>query len=236
MFDDQRVRLLATLDEAHDAYYREAIFAGPSLHFHLRALEAAQARDFERFVEYLYSVLASWGMHRMGSGGSKMREFHEFHGSLRIVWPMALQLRDKLPSTLNESDWSTLREVFRRISCMASGTSLVGNSKVMAHLLPNLIPPIDREYTLKFLFRHGRIANGIEVEWKKLEQILTGFFYPVAQLPFFQQKAEQWVAQKDRFKWDTSALKVADNLVIGLSKMTNGKTIASVDQPPVTCA
>jgi hypothetical protein len=236
MFDDQRARLLATLDGAHDAYYREVIFGGPSLHFHLRALEAAQAGDFERFVEYLYAVLASWGMHRMGPGGSKMREFDEFHGSLRIVWPIALQLRDKVPSALNDSDWSTLREVFCRIRCMASDTSLVGNSKVMAHLLPNLIPPIDREYTLKFLFRHGRIANGIEVEWKKLEQILSGFFYPVAQQPFFQQKVEQWLAQEDRFKWDTSALKIADNLVIGLSKMTDGEAIASVDPPPARCA
>jgi hypothetical protein len=65
MFDDQRNRLLAALDEAHDAYYRAAVFAGPSLYFHLRTLEAAGTQDFERFTEYLYAVLASWGMHRM---------------------------------------------------------------------------------------------------------------------------------------------------------------------------
>jgi len=29
MFDDQRNRLLAALDEARDAYYRAVVFAGP---------------------------------------------------------------------------------------------------------------------------------------------------------------------------------------------------------------
>jgi hypothetical protein len=223
MFDDQRNRLLGALDAAHDAYYRAEIFGGPSLHFHLRSLEAARAQDFERFAEYVYAVLASWGMHRMGPGGSKMREFEEFRASLQVVWPAALRLQDKTPGNLNESDWPDLKTVFCGIRCMASGTSLVGNSKVMAHLLPHLIPPVDREYTLKFLFGNGQIRNGIEVEWKKLVQILEGFFYPVAQFPLFQSKAESWLAHNDRFKWDTSHLKILDNLVIGFSKMVRAE-------------
>ena len=234
MFDDQQNRLLAALAAAHDTYYRAEVFGGPSLHFHLRSLEAARAQDFERFVEYVYAVLASWGMHRMGFGGSKMREFGEFYSSLRLVWPIALQLHEKTPSSLGASDWSSLRAVFCGIRCMASGTSLVGNSKVMAHLLPKLIPPVDREYTLKFLFRHGRITNGIEVEWKKLVQILNGFFYPVAQSPLFQPKAEEWLMHNDRYKWDTSPLKIVDNLVIGLSKMVRAKQAATGDAPQAT--
>jgi hypothetical protein len=226
MFDDQRNRLLAAMDEAHDAYYRAVVFAGPSLHFHLRSLEAGRAQDFERFAENLYAVLASWGMHRMGPGGSKMREFGEFQTSLRLVWPIALQLRDKEPRSLTESDWNSLKKIFSEIRCMASGTSLVGNSKVMAHLLPKLIPPVDRQYTLKFLFRHGQITNGIEAEWEKLLEILNGFFYPIAQSPLFQHKAGEWLTQSDRFKWDTSALKIVDNLVIGLSKTIRGEQVA----------
>jgi hypothetical protein len=230
MFDDQRNRLLAALDEAHEAYYRAAVFAGPSLYFQLRTLEAARAQDFERFVEYLYAVLASWGMHRMGPGGSKMGEFGEFHSSLKIVWPIALSLKEKTPSSLTESDWSGLREVFCGIRCMASGTSLVGNSKVMAHLLPKLVPPVDREYTLKFLFGRGDITNGIDIEWKKLRQVLEGFFYPIGQSSVFQPKAKEWLDLPDRYKWDTSPLKIVDNLVIGLSKMSR------VDQGATTLA
>jgi hypothetical protein len=165
---------------------------------------------------------------------AKMREFDEFHASLRLIWPITLQLRDKEPSTLTEGDWDSLRKVFCGIRCMASGTSLVGNSKVMAHLPPQLMPPVDREYTLKFLFRHGQIANGIAVEWEKLVQILNGFFYPIAQSAIFQHKAEEWLTQNERFKWDTSALKIVDNLVIGLSKTVRREQDARDDVPQAT--
>jgi hypothetical protein len=99
MFDDQQNRLLTALDAAHEAYYRQEVFDGLSLHFHHKSLEAARAQDFERFVESVYAVLPAWGMHRMG-GGPKMMEFAEFHSSLRVVWPIALQLQEKTPSTL----------------------------------------------------------------------------------------------------------------------------------------
>lgn len=234
MFDDQRNRLLAALEEAHSAYYQAAVFGGPSLHFHLKSLEAARYQDFERFAEYVYALLASWGMHRMGPGGSKMREFGEFHSSLKRIWPVALQLQEATPSNISESDWSNLRTVFCGIRCMASGTSIVGNSKVMAHLLPKLIPPVDREYTLKFLFRHGQIKNELDAEWKKLVQILEGFFYPLAHSPLFQAKAEEWLAQANQFKWDTSPLKIADNLVIGLSKMVRAAQVSPRYAPQAT--
>jgi hypothetical protein len=234
MFEDQRNRLLTSLDAAHDAYYRAEIFGGPSLHFHLRSLEAARAQDFERFAEYVYAVLASWGMHRMGPRGSKMGEFEEFRASLQTAWPAVLRLQERAPSDLNETDWSDLKTVFCKIRCMASGTSLVGNSKVMAHLLPHLISPVDREYTLKFLFRNGQITNGIEVEWKKLVQILEGFFYPIAQSSLFQSKAEIWLTHNDPFKWDTSPMKIVDNLLIGLSKMARAEQVATGSTPRVT--
>lgn len=234
MFEDQRNRLLTSLDAAHDAYYQAEIFGGPSLHFHLRSLEAARTQDFERFAEYVYAVLASWGMHRMGPGGSKMREFEEFRASMQVVWPAALRLQEKAPGDLNETDWSDLKTVFCKIRCMASGTSLVGNSKVMAHLLPRLIPPVDREYTLKFLFRNGQITNGIEVEWKKLVRILEGFFYPIVQSSVFQSNAEIWLTCNDAFKWDTSPMKVVDNLVIGLSKIARAEVVATGNAPQAT--
>jgi hypothetical protein len=219
MFEDQQSRLLNALDTAHEAYYRAETFGGPSLHFDLRSLEAARAQDFECFAEYVYAVLTSWGMHRMGPGGSKMRDFEEFRASLQLVWPIALQLQEKTSGSLRESDWSNLKTVFCGIRCMASGTSLVGNSKVMAHLLPHLIPPVDRAYTLKFLYRNSQITNGIEVEWMELVEILKGFFYPFSRSPLFQSKAEGWLVQNDRFKWDTSHLKILDNLMIGFSNM-----------------
>ncbi len=219
MFDNQRRSLLSRLDEAHDAYHLAEPFRGPSAYFHIRALEAARAQNFEKFVEYAYAMLAAWGMHRMGKGGSKMREFEDFQTSPIAVWPNALVLQTRTPTALSAADWSLVKEVFCGVRCMASGTSLVGNSKVMAHLLPNLIPPVDREYTLKFLFGKNTIKNAIESEWRMLEQILNEFFYPILSSQRFQTKATEWLANTRWRSWDTSELKIVDNLVVGLAKI-----------------
>jgi hypothetical protein len=55
---------------AHLTYYRAGIFTGPSLPFHLGALEAGKGADLSRFAESVYALLAAWRMHRMGRGGS----------------------------------------------------------------------------------------------------------------------------------------------------------------------
>ena len=219
MFDGQQTELLTNLESAHGMYYQARTFGGPSLHFHLRSLESSQAKNFDRFSEHVYALLASWGMHRMGPGGSKMKEFDEFSDSLQKVWPAALLLQEKTPDSLSDTDWDSLKAVFFGIRCMASSTSLVGNSKVMAHLIPNLIPPVDREYTLNFLYGNGQITNGLEVEWNILSTILRGFFYPIEKSPAFLSKTAEWLAHKKQYAWDTSHLKIIDNLIIGYTKM-----------------
>jgi len=222
-FECQRTQLLGNLDDAHDAYYKAAVFGGPSLHFHLRALAAAQAKDLVSFSEAAYAMLASWGMHRMGRGGAKMCEFDEFAESLRVVWKLVLKLQAKLPDDLNDNDWNGLADIFFGIKAMATGTSLVGTSKVMAHALPKLVAPVDRQYTLTFLFGSGHISNNMEAEWTTLRDILQHFFYPVSASNTFVRKAKAWMTQLAKFRWDTSPLKVVDNLLIGFQKRTSAE-------------
>jgi len=228
MFDNQKSRVLGTLDAAHATYYKNETFGGPSLYFHLQSLKAAREQQFDQFAEYTYAMLSSWGMHRMGSGGSKMREFGDFHSSLNAVWPLAIQLQGKTPGELTESDWEGLKNLFCGIRCMATATSLVGNSKVLAHLLPDLVAPVDREYTLTFLFGNKQITNDLQGEWLKLKQILQGFFHPVAQDPLFRAKAHEWLTHSNRFKWDTSQLKILDNLVIGVESLSRAEKKAAM--------
>jgi hypothetical protein len=145
MFEAHRERLLQSMNVAHAAHYRAETFGGPSLCFHLRALESGKNADLGQFAESAYALLAAWGMHRMGRGGSKMREFEDFKSSLKPLWPIVLRLQEATLENLDEAGWQGMREVFCGVRCMASGTSLVGNSKVMARALPNLVAPVDRE-------------------------------------------------------------------------------------------
>jgi len=50
----------------------------------------------ERFIEYIYATLASWGMHRMGPGSSKMEDYDKFkfsvdpYGQLPVFGPLPI--------------------------------------------------------------------------------------------------------------------------------------------------
>ena len=54
-------------------------------------------------------------MHRMGRGGSKMREFEDFEASLKPLWPAVLRLQQATPENLSEAGWREMSEVFRGI-------------------------------------------------------------------------------------------------------------------------
>ena len=238
MFENKRQLLLANLDVAYAAYHKAEVFGGPSLYFHQEALSAGRRGDLVAFTEKVYAVLTAWGMHRMGQGGSKMCDYAEFKKSLAQVWPAIQELQKLTVTELTTSSWCQLRDVFCRIRCMSSRISLVGNSKVMAHALPNLVAPVDREYTLTFLYGHGRITCDLEQEWRTLKQILQEFFHPLLSSELFGSKLQQWTQPAPR-PWDSSPLKILDNLVIGWMKYTRESSPAeaaalAVDQQSVT--
>lgn len=211
-------QVLENADRYHRQYYAVKTFGGPSLHFHRRALMLEGRMSSAAQSELIYGVLASWGMHRMGKGGAKMLPFDKFQTSVQAVTAMVTRARRITPGAVSGEDWNILQSIFKAIRVMASETSIVGNSKVMAHLIPNAVAPVDREYTLKFLFRNGNITNDLDKEWLLFRKIHEEFFYPIANDPTFRSMAAQWIADQCKWPWDTSILKVVDNLVIGAMK------------------
>jgi hypothetical protein len=214
-----RVRdVLENAERYYAAYHAAETFGGPSLYFHQRALETRHAPASLHHLEYAYATLAAWGMHRMGSGGSKMCAFGDFKASVERLNDRILRAQSLNPAMMTEEGWATLKEIFTGLKVMASRTLLVGNSKVMHHMLPNVVPPIDREYTLRYLCGNTMFANDPEKEWLTMRSLISGFFIPVATDEAFVAKARQWIAAKP--PWDTSVMKVIDNLLIGARKTT----------------
>ncbi|MBI4843066.1 MAG: hypothetical protein HY809_01915 [Nitrospirae bacterium] len=154
----------------------------------------------------------------MGKGGSKMQHFDVFRQSIVSIQDMLSEAQKYDFREMNNQKWAILEQTFKSIKVMASGTSLVGNSKVMHHMLPNIVPPIDREYTLRFLRGNTNITNGLDSEWLLMRGIIENFFIPVASDKDFESKATGWIACGDDYLWDTSIIKVVDNLVIGSRK------------------
>ena len=150
-----------------------------------------------------------------------MQSFASFEKSIAAVRLEIEKLQQAVPQNLSLSDWQKLERVFKEIKVMASGTTIVGNSKVLAHLIPNLVAPIDREYTLNYLFGSKMFKNGLEREWHLMRKIHEEFYYPISYNEIFQNKARTWASNSEAFPWDTSMLKIIDNLVIGAMRKKN---------------
>jgi len=217
-YEDKVREILANAEKYHDAYYKAETFRGPSLYFHQRALATRNPPVSFTHLEYVYATLASWGMHRMGRGGSKMQSFSTFFQSVEPLNDRIAEAQSFDFHEMTDIKWAVLKEIFQDVKVMASGTTLVGHSKVMHHMLPNVIPPIDREYTLWFLYGNTTIKNDLENEWFLLKEIISEFFIPVASDREFHSKARRWMARSEDYPWDTSVFKVVDNLVIGSKK------------------
>ncbi len=198
-----------------NAFATAKLFTGPSLHFHERTLQhlrdhrsAVRAVRDEHYLEALYATLTAWGMHRMGPGNTKLIGFSEFCRTLAENGDQAAELEeycilDPVPSEVTRRLYSLAKRV--RIS--PARTYLVSSSKVLHHLLPKLVPPIDNEYTLSF-FLHSVILNG-----DNDESVLATIF------PYFNELGQ---AQASFIRglvghgyMNTSASKVLDNGIVG---------------------
>lgn len=210
--------IITYAEKYHKAYYDAERFSGPSLYFHRRSLEMSNSDNFELYLEYIYATLTSWGMHRMGTSGPKMQNFDVFKESILKIKDTIGEAKKVNYYNVTKSDWQLLKNIFRGIKIMKSRTSIVGNSKVMAHMVPNIVPPIDRAHTLEYLKGNKNIRNGIDYEWKLMKEIISEFFIPVAKDTEFVKKTNAWIANQPDYPWDTSVFKVIDNLVIGKRK------------------
>jgi hypothetical protein len=212
------LEIVAHAEQYHEAFYAAQTFHGPSLYFHRRALEHDE--DFTRRLERIYATLAAWGMHRMGKGGSKMLPFEDFQSSVMPLKDLISEATGIKVGEIGDGHWEKIKYLFCHIKVMKSGTSIVGNSKVMAHLLPNIVPPIDREHTLRLLIGNTNIVNNLDREWQLMREVISRFFIPVSVNPEFQVTAKKWIADQTSFPWDTSVPKIIDNLIIGARKLS----------------
>jgi hypothetical protein len=204
---------------ANFAYYlgefeRRGVFGGPSVHFHVRAIERRLTHDNVRsaiaddeLLELVYAMLASWGMHRMGPKGAKLVEFDPFCESIRRQAEILEELEPLTITDLDDVD-GVVDTIWRAISgahLSASGTQVVAGTKALHHLLPDLIPPVDREYTIRFFHENKMMNMGDEAAFREV--------YPA--LAEIASRAGDNLKVNDRSPMNTSPTKIIDNAIIG---------------------
>jgi hypothetical protein len=211
-------RLNGEFEASLNVFESSGKFSGPSVYFHQKTLtRLAYFRSLndvlqdDLFFDYLYATLASWGMHRMGSGGAKLCEMGRFRGSIekQIVKILALQglkideIRvDQLPQVSSQV-W----EIIQNLEAGTQGVKIVAGSKVLHHILPELVPPIDREYTLNFFYSNKNINRPEKTIFLEL---FTQFHYlAITQRNVIARMIRQGGCM------NTSTTKVIDNAIVG---------------------
>jgi hypothetical protein len=207
-WDHLATDLALNCETYHNDYYEGKKFSGPSLHFHRRALTSSAGEK----TEMIYALLVSWGMHRMG-GGPQMNEFEIFNASLSELLPSIQLLNGKNIGNITIDEFNLLETVFENLNAMRSLRKIVAFSKILAHYLPNIIAPIDNEYTLRFIFGRPRIPDAWD-QFSLLRDIHFRLIREVTTHEHFTRASLCWLNNSE-FPWDTSLPKIVDNLIIG---------------------
>lgn len=210
--------LIEQFDKYVQLFAQRSLFTGPSVYFHEKTLGTQRRRNTpcdvlqdDLFFDYLYATLTAWGLHRMGPGAAKLAEIEALKESFKNQEEQIRTLQsfeiDNISDGEVSSITSKLWDVLDNLQVGVGETKIVAGSKALHHVLPNLIPPIDGEYTLKFFYNNRRTAlsQGDETAFNEVYP----YFRKIASA--CSNKIKEHVGQG----MNTSKTKVIDNAIVG---------------------
>jgi hypothetical protein len=203
----------------HDlGYYREII----AMHREHNDLEALIEND--AFLIKLYETLEQWDMNKRGA---RLVSFDIFVKSVRFWKRSLVRLYEyKLHEDI-ESEFSSINEVLEKVFCnlrvMESKRRIVGVSKTLHFLLPDLVMPVDGRYTLEAFYGYNKFSNIAKQEFKTFKNIFESTFEIATRLDLTPLDV-------DGVQWKTSVPKLIDNAVIGLFNCPKEDVIALLEK------
>lgn len=209
-------KLCGSFSESLARFEEAGQFTGPSLYFHHKTVarrlaigDVSELVEDEQFFDFLYATLTAWGMHRMGPGNTKLEDIDSIKSSFKS---QADAIRALDGSTLGVSPESEVPEVARAIwriveslNVSVAEARIVANSKALHHVLPNLVPPIDREYTFRFFY--GR--NNLSIDESEAFQEMY------VELDRIARSNLGAIRKYIGHGWHTGHAKVVDNAIVG---------------------
>jgi hypothetical protein len=214
------VKLVDGFGRYVQTYDDRAPFSGEQLTAHRATIalrrQAGSVRaavENQQFITSLRQTLLAWGLGRRASRLMPDDKFAEaLHAAVPRIEPLEPLTIDAagLPDNIAE----TLRLIIDSLGVVQNKAKLVAGTKTLHHLLPDLVPPMDRAWTGKFFNFHlpeWQDAGG----QRRIFQIAYDRFVKVAQ----QAGPEQYLTGTG---WHTSRTKIIDNALIGFCKLELG--------------
>ncbi len=217
--------LVDNFDRYVDQFYAADKFPNSSYYFHARTIALYRERPVrdlladKAFLEMVYATLATWGLDRMGVG-KRLNDFETFRETIvrednvRRLSELATTWLYEISDTELARVQGSLAALFDGLSdVMLTDSKLVGVSKTMHHLLPDLVPPMDRAYTLNFFYqKHYLGTPPIQGNEKSMFVEMFSQFRTIA-------TRRGLSAASLKRKWDSSVPKLIDNAIIGFVEL-----------------
>jgi hypothetical protein len=195
---------------AHDLeFYREII----TMHRNVQDIVKLIRND--DFCRKLYSTLEAWDMDKRGA---KSNEFEIVKESIQQHEPYLIDLYkhklDSINSLEDKNGQKIIRDlefVFCHLEIMKSRRRIVGVSKAMHFLLPDLVMPIDSTYTMPYFYGTNKYNEKAEKEFQTYLDIFTRTHRITNNLKLTNSDVKAG-------EWNTSIPKLIDNAIIGFDK------------------
>lgn len=205
-------RLVAGFQRFLSVYDSSVPFSAEQLALHRATVEArrsvasasAAAQD-PRFVSDLRKTLVAW---RMAQRGSRLLDEDHFSAALLRAAPLIEELEPfriddlHLPDDVDDEVWRAIEE----LGVVENDAKIVAGTKALHHLLPDLVPPMDRAWTGMFFSLHAPEWQG-EAQRRTFLRMFRAFRRIATEVDL-----NAFVGSAP---WRTSTSKLLDNAVIG---------------------
>jgi hypothetical protein len=223
------------------SYEQFCAFGGPCVYFHLECLRAGrEAFLSRRHIEMLYATLTAWGMHRMGDADTtktKLSDWDCFQASLVCTASALAEFRNCKMSEMSESQYSQtvsrLRDCYEKLKLSKSGATIVVNSKAFYHLLPDLIPPIDRQYTIRFFTRPPEQWRDIKGKFRVIslpsgtDAQFSLFHKTCVEIKRLADKIDPALFEAELHQHGVTAPKALDNAIVSYVRIVSGADLSA---------
>lgn len=192
------------------------LFTGPSLYFHRKTIarraehsNVADLLEDAEFFDSLYATLTAWGMHRMGPGNTKLVDLDRLKDSFRSKAAAIQALEGRVLGADAESEAPALAraiwQIVESLKVSVAEARIVANSKALHHVLPSLVPPIDREYSFRFFYDRNTLSID---EGRAFEEMYV-------ELDRIARTRAGEIRERIGRGWHTGHAKVIDNAIVG---------------------
>ena len=190
----------------------------PAIYLYNKIISYNGNKFSKDFIELLYVTLDAWNMN---SRAANLSEFDDFKKSILDNKNLFKKLENLNIRNIEEA-FDTLKDLYNNLNLVGTNSPLVTFTKTLHFMLPELVVPIDRKYTLSFfgVNNYQLVNNPYEV----FEGIHKGFCDFANAVAATEKGLSSYLENNtDNLTWLTSEAKIIDNIIIGYQKSRTKK-------------